>query len=125
MSIATRSAVHRDDLAAGSWLSIASPAEATPGRHRRAGSRLADDGSVALLRRAVAAGAVWLVALGLFSMAEGWTQAGALALVIGVFMGLCVAAGNLMRTAPESAHAPVVARSRGVNFRRNGYRSMT
>jgi hypothetical protein len=124
MSIATRSADHRDDLAAGSWLSIATPADAASGRHRRAGSRL-DDGSTALLRRALGAGAVWLVAFGAFSMAEGWTQAGALALVTGVFMGLCVAASNLLQTAPESAYDPMVARCRGVNLRRNGYRSMT
>jgi len=125
MSTATRSAVHRGDLAAGSWLSTANPGAAASGRHRRAGSRSEDDGSGALLRRAVGAGAVWLVAFGLFSMAEGWTRAGALALVTGVLMALGVAASVLMATAPAPGDDPMLAHSRGVNHRRNGYRSMT
>jgi hypothetical protein len=125
MSIATRSAVHRDRQAARSWLSVAPARAAASRRHRRAGSRLADDGSAAVLRRALGAGAVWLVAFGSFSIAEGWSRAGAPALVIGVFIALGVAASNLVRAAPGSVDNPMVAHSRGVNLRRNGYRPMT
>jgi hypothetical protein len=66
-----------------------------------------------------------LVAFGLFSMAEGWPQVGALALVVGVLMALGVAASHVLGVAPGSGTDPMVAHARGVNHRRSGYRSMT
>ena len=127
MSIA-RSAVHRDVHAADSWLPIATARvtarAAVSGRHRRAGSRLEDDGTAALVRRAAGASAVWLVAFGLFSLAEGWTLAGALALSLGVLVAFGVAASIFVATAP-AVDDPMVAHRRRVNLRRNRYGSMT
>ena len=79
-----------------------------------------DDGSAALFGRAVSATAAWLVAFGLLAMAQGWSMAGAVALVAGLTAGVVVTA--LVLTHPDdSAHDRRFARWSGLNDQRNGY----
>ena len=123
MTIDTRSEGHRRDAHA-SWLSVPQfPANSERGFHRRAAASGTDDGSAALIRRAVSAAAVWTVAFGLFSTAEGWMQLGLAALLLSGLLLLGVVASCLLG---ETSHTEGEATDpRGLNSRRNGYNHKT
>jgi hypothetical protein len=83
----------------------------------------ARDGSDALIRRAVSAAAVWTVAFGIFSMAEGWTRAGLTALLLGGLLLLGVVASCVLG---ETAHTEGRASDPlGLNTRGSGYSHKT
>jgi hypothetical protein len=97
MFIATHSAGRHDDTSK-SQTSQLGPSAAVRGRHRGGRSGPAQYGTAALLRRAASAAAVWSMAFGLVSLAEGWAELGLSALVAGALTVAGVAASCALST---------------------------
>jgi len=106
MDHTTRLAMHRNATAGWSWLPVVEPPP--PARHRRS-EGVADPSSAATLRRCLGAGALWLLAFGLFALSEGWTGAG----ILGLAAGAGVVLELLVRQAIRGPHGRASAGEQG------------
>lgn len=125
MIATTRPSLHRAAAGEGVWQSVVRTGPADAGRHRREAVRAADDGSAALLSRAGLALVLWLLAFGLFAMAEGWPAWSGSAIALAVLLGVVIAASHAATSAPDQADDERLTHERGVNPRRIGYGSRT
>jgi len=114
---ATAAACHRRTEARSTWLvATRSNAHDLPARHRRS-----DDGSAAVVARALGITGLWLGVLSLVAVAQGWSVASPAALVGSVLVGLAIVASRWSTELHDVTPAPLLIQPRGVNHQRIGY----